>query len=92
MYLLLTCLLFHSFYISKTKSPSMGTLLNGALIARSLNNPLTSYFLKNLDFLLSHSADFDKSTSFYSFVFATLEFLFSVFFYILSDKITLFYI
>ena len=51
----------------------------GVFKAKLLNNPIASYFLINLDFLLSLITHFDKSISHSFFVFATLEFLISVF-------------
>ena len=59
-------------------SPNIGTLLNGVLIPKLLNNPFTSWFLINFDFLLSHIAHFDNILPLA--VFETLGFMFSVFF------------
>ena len=40
-------------------SPNNGTLLNGFLRPKLLNNPFASYSFINLDFLLPHTAHFD---------------------------------
>ena len=45
-----------------------------------LNNPLPSCCLINFDFLLSHTAHFDKSIILPFFIPATFGFLFSTFF------------
>ena len=60
-------------------SPNSGILLNEVLISKLLTNSSTSCFLIDLDFILSHTAHFDKSISFLLFVFATFGFLISVF-------------
>ena len=39
-------------------SPNTGTLLNGVLLPKLLNSLFASWFLINLDFLLSHIAHF----------------------------------
>lgn len=54
-----------------------------------LINPLASWFLINIDFLLLNTAYFDKSSSFLSFAFATFGFLLSAsFLYFLSSNTT----
>ena len=73
-------------------SPNNGILLNGVLRPKLLNIPLASCFLINLDFLIPQIAPFDNNISLLLLVFKTLEFIFSVFFCTLSNKITLFYI
>ena len=56
-------------------------LLIGVFIPKLLNNPLASSSLINFDFLLPHTAHFDKSIihPFLRF-FATIGFFFAVFF------------
>ena len=56
-----------------------------------LSSPFTSCSLINLGFLLLQTAQFDESISFPFFVFSTLGFLLSVFFYTSNNTITLFY-
>ena len=41
-------------------SRNIGTLLNSVLIPKLLNSRFASWFLINLDFLLSHIAHFDN--------------------------------
>ena len=48
-------------------------------MSKLLNNPLASCSLTNLNFLVSHTAHFYKIVSFPLFVFATFDFLLSVF-------------
>ena len=60
------CLLFHSFYILKTKYKkiiglSIGILFTPVLIPKLLNNLLVSCTLINLDCLLPHTVNFDQS-------------------------------
>ena len=55
-------------------------LKEGGFIPKLLNNPLASCSLINFSFLLSHTAQFDKSIILPFFVFATFGFLLSVFF------------
>ena len=55
-------------------------LLKGVFIPKLLNNLLASCSLINFDFLLSHTADFDKSIILLFFVLKTFGFLLSVFF------------
>ena len=54
--------------------------LKGIFNPKFLNNLLASWCLKNLDFTLSHTAQFDKNVDFALFVCATLGFLLFVFF------------
>ena len=61
------------------RRPATGILLKGALIPKLRNYPLASCSLVNFDFLLSHTAHFDKSIILPFFVVANLGFLFSVF-------------
>ena len=42
-------------------SPNNGILLNGVFRPKLLNNPLATFSLINLDFLLLHIAHFDNS-------------------------------
>ena len=67
-------------------------LLNGVLRAKLYNNPLASYFLINLGFLLPQIAHFDNSIFLVLLVFETLWFMFFVSFYILNNVKALFYI
>ena len=55
-------------------------LLKGAFILKLLNNPLASYCLINFDFVLSHTAHFDRSIIPPFLFVATFGFLLSVFF------------
>ena len=55
-------------------------LLKGAFILKLLNNPVASWSLINLYFLLTYTAHFDKSIILLFFVYATFGFLISVFF------------
>ena len=66
-------------HIQSKISLNIGTLLNGVLIPKLLNNPFGSWFLINLDFLLPHIAHFDN-IALPLLVLETLEFMFSVFF------------
>ena len=59
--------------------PYMEVLLKSAFEALLLNNPLTFFPLINLDFLLSHTTQFDKSIGFRFLVFTDFWFLLSVF-------------
>ena len=67
-------------------------LLIGVFIPKLLNNPLASCSLINFDFLLSHTAHFDKSIihPFLPF-FPTFGFFLLYFFYTSNNMITLFY-
>ena len=53
-------------------------LLNGVLITKLVNNPLSSCSLKSLEFLLQHIAHFDNSTALPLLVFKILWFMLSV--------------
>ena len=53
---------------------------NGVLRAKLLNIPLAFYFLINIDFLLPHTTHFDNNIILPVLVFASLGFMFSVFF------------
>ena len=64
----------------KQRGPTKRNLLKCFFITKLLNNPLASCSLINLNFLLSHTAHFDKSIILPFFVFTTFRFLFSVFF------------
>ena len=61
-------------------SPNLGSLLNGFLIPTLLNNPFASFFLINLDFLLSHIAHFDSYIILPLLVLKTCGFIFFVYF------------
>ena len=90
--LIKTCLLFHWFYIFKTKEdPQKELKLRAVFILKLLNDTLAFCSLKNLNFLLPHTAHFHKIISFPLFVFAAFEFLLSVFFYTSNNILTLFY-
>ena len=70
MYLLLikNCLFFHSFYTTKTKEDLRRNFTyKNVFIPKLLNNPPGSCSLTNLDFLVLHTAHFDKTISFPSF-------------------------
>ena len=68
-------------------------LKNGTIPPNKLlNNTLASCSLRNFDFLILHTEDFNKSIILPFFVFKTSGFLLCVFFYTLNNKITLFYI
>ena len=68
------------FYSLKTKyHPIIVSFLKDALTLNWLNSPLASGFFINLDFLLVHTAHFNKSIYFTLLVFETLCFLLSVF-------------
>ena len=56
-----------------------------------LENPLISCSLRNFDFLLLHTAHFDKGIILPFLVLTTFGFLLSVFFYTSDHKIILFY-
>ena len=81
-----------SSYLWNEISSNSRILLKGVPIPKLLNIPLASCFLINLYFLLSHITHFDKSISFPLFIFATLEFLISVFFLLFKqhDNIVLY--
>ena len=67
-------------YICYNKiSPNTGTLSKGVLIYKLFNKHFVSWFLINIDFLLSHNAHFDKSIILPFFVSVTLGFLLFVF-------------
>ena len=68
-----------------SKSPKIGTFIPFKL----LNNPVSS--LRNFNFLLLHTEQFDKSIVVPFLVLTNLRFLLSVIFQ-RSSKITLFYI
>ena len=70
-------------------SPSIGILLNGVLIPNLLNNPLASWCLINLHFLLRHIAHFDNVITLPLLLAKTFGFMFSVLFYILNNMIPL---
>ena len=59
--------------------PYVEVLLKSAFEALLLNNPLAFFSLINLDFLLSHTTQFDKSIGFHFSVFTDFWFLLSVF-------------
>ena len=67
-------------YLSNKKGPNKGILLETVFIPKLRNNPLASWYLINLNFLVSQIANLDKIVSFSLFVFATLGLLLSVFF------------
>ena len=73
-------------------SPNNGILLNGVLRPNPLNIPLDSCVLINFDFLVPHIPHFGNNIALPLLVFETLGFMFSVFFYTLKNKMTLFYI
>ena len=55
----------------------MGNLLNGVLIPNLLNNPFTSWFLINLDFLLAHITYLDNIIILLLLLLETCGFIFS---------------
>ena len=62
----------------------------GALIPKLLNNPFTCSFI-NLDFLLTHTADFDDNIGLPFFVLNTFESTFSVSFLHFKQYVNMFY-
>ena len=66
-------------------------LLNGVLIPKLLNNPSTSCFLINFDFLLLNIVPFDNIIVLPLPVPEMLGFIFVHFFYTLKNDIILFY-
>ena len=58
----------------------MGIRLKGFVIHKLLNNPLAFSSLTNLDFLLSHTAHFDKIIILPFFVLIAFRFLLFIFF------------
>ena len=78
-------------YLQNKTWPSKGILLNGVLIPKLLNNPFAFCFLINFDSLLSHIAQFDNIIVLLLMVHEIFGFMFSVFFYTLNNKKTLFY-
>ena len=62
------------------RGPTKEVLLKGVFIPKLVNNPLPSCCLVNFDFLLSHTAHFDRSIILPIFVYSTFGFLLSVFF------------
>ena len=77
-----------SIHIQNKISPNIGTLLNGFLIPKLLNIPFASWFLINLDFLVSHIAHFDNKIALPLLVFETLGLFFQYFFYTLNNMIS----
>ena len=72
------------FYTHQNKIlPNKDTLLNSVLTRKLLNNPFSSGFLINLDFLLPHIAHFDNIIVLPLLVFETLKSMFSVSFFAL---------
>ena len=67
-------------YFQNKRGPTKGIVLKRIFIPKLLNNPLAFYCLINFDFLLSHTAHFDKRIILLFFVFTTFAFLLSVFF------------
>ena len=82
IYLLLTITfsLFHSFSILKTKENLLKEVYLKVSIPKLLNNSLASCSLKKIDFLLWHTAHFDKSIILLFLLFTTFLFLLSLFF------------
>ena len=66
-------------------SLNKGILLKGIFNPELLNDPLASYFFINLDFLLLHTAHFDKIITLFLFLFLTEGCIFSVFFFTLDN-------
>ena len=77
-------------YIHNKISPNIGILFKDVLLPLLLNIPPASCLLINFDFLLPHIAHFDNIIVLQLLVFETFGFVFSVFFYTLNNKITLF--
>ena len=67
-------------HIQNKISPNIGTLLHGVLRPKFLNGPFASWFLINLNILVSHIVHFDNTIVLPLLVFETLGFMFSVFF------------
>ena len=69
----------------KKRDPAKAILLKGVLIPKLPNNPLAFCSLVNFDFLLSHTAYFDKSVIFQVFFPCNFRtFTFRIFFYTLN--------
>ena len=62
-------------YLQNKREPTKRTLLKVVFNPKLLNNPLVSRSLINLDFLVMHTAYFDKIISFPLFAFAIVRFL-----------------
>ena len=67
-------------YIQNKISPNRVLLLKRVCSPKLLNDPLTSSSLINLDFLQLHTPLFDKTVTFYLFVFQTFTFLLTALF------------
>ena len=76
----ITFSLFHSFSILKTKENLLKEVYLKVSIPKLLNNSLASCPLKKFDFLLWHTAHFDKSIILPFLLFTTFVFLLSLFF------------
>ena len=63
-------------YLYSKRGPNKEILVKGVFVPKLLNNPIASYALKNFDFLLSHTAHFDKSIIVPFFVLKILYFYF----------------
>ena len=73
-------------------SHNKGTLLNGVIRLKLLNNHFTFSSLINLDFLPTDTKNFDDNIALLFSVFETFEFILSVFFYTLNNTLTCFII
>ena len=78
LYLVLTCFILLT--QKRTYRTNFTILLKDVFIPKLFNNPLVFCSFINFEFLLSHTAHFDKSIILPFFVFATFEFLLYVFF------------
>ena len=76
-------------HLNKT-SPNIGILPHGVLRPKLLNNPFASCLFINLDFLIPHISHLDNKIDLPLLATKTFGFIFSVFFYTLNNKITLF--
>ena len=72
-------------------SHNKGTLLNGVIRLKLLNNHFTFSSLINLDFLPTDTKNFDDSIALLFSVFEPLEFILSVFFLHLKQYVNMFY-
>ena len=72
-------------------SPNNGILLNGVLRLKLLNIPFATCSFINLDFSLSHTADFDDNIVLPFLIFSTFQSTFSVSFLSFKQSEHMFY-
>ena len=71
--------------------PNNGVFLNGVLRHKLLNYPFASWSFISLDFLLLHTAHYDKNMVLPLLVFKTSEPTFSVFYLNFKQYVNMFY-